>query len=133
MDAKKRVAIPPVWLSREGGEEFYVVLHPTKEYLVVMNPAEFVRMQERLASSGLSQQEQQQARRLLFGGAHRVVTDAQGRVLLAEEHCRGAGLNSQVAFVGSGSRFEIWDAGRFAAKSAQLQDFFVKAAESIGL
>ncbi|GAB4166081.1 MAG: hypothetical protein Fur0032_03250 [Terrimicrobiaceae bacterium] len=133
MDAKKRVAVPASWLGKKEGEELYVVLHPSKQFLAVITPVEFLRMQDKLATAGLTPAQQQEARRLLFGGAHRVVTDAQGRVLLPEEHCRQAGLKSQVVFVGSGSRFEIWDDERFAARRAEAEALFLQAADAIGL
>lgn len=133
MDAKKRVAVPSSWLVKKEGEELYVVLHPTKEFLAVMTPLEFLRMQDKLATAGLTPAQQQEARRALFGGAHRVVTDGQGRVLLPEEHCRQAGLKNQVVFVGSGSRFEIWDDARFAARRTESEPLFLQAADAIGL
>ena len=51
----------------------------------------------------------QALRRLLIGHAVECDLDAQGRFLVPEPLRRKAGLEKRIAFVGQGSKFEIWD------------------------
>src|SRR4029079_4414550 len=114
VDAKKRVAVPAGWLSQSEGEAFFVSPHPVEGYLMVMPPAEFDRWEQQFKDSSLSAAEKRMAIRKFYSEAHAVSTDKQGRTLLREKHCGGAGLTSEIVFIGSGSRFEIWSRDRFA-------------------
>lgn len=134
MDAKKRVSIPSAWLGKKEGEEFYVVLHPRKEFLMVMLPAELVSWEEKfLSDESKSMAQRRAAVRRFYAGAHRVLTDGQGRILLPEEHCEAVGLTNAVVFLGGRSRFEIWDKERHTASIAAQDDDYLNAAEDIGL
>ena len=48
--------------------------------------------------------------------AHELPFDGQGRVILPAALIDAAGLDSQVAFVGRGNRFQIWNPGKFDEK-----------------
>lgn len=134
MDAKKRVAIPSDWLRRKEGEEFYVIPHPFESFLMVMPPSELLKWEERFKEAKeMSPSGQRKAIRRFFAAAHRVTTDAQGRILLPEKYCESVGLNGTVAFLGGRSRFEIWDRARYAASTAGSEDDYNKIAEAIGL
>jgi len=133
MDAKKRVAVPSAWLGKKEGEEFYVVPHPSGEFLIVMPPLELQRWEQKFMESDLPPHEQREAVRLFFAAAHKISTDGQGRVLLPEEHCEEAGLKGPVVFAGGRSRFEVWDKERYAAAAAKAKDTYRKAALAIGL
>ncbi len=133
MDAKKRVAVPSGWLRRKEGEEFYSVPHPEGGFLMVMPPEELTAYEQKFLQSDLAPREKREAIRQFFAAAHRILTDAQGRVLLPEEHCEAAGLKGAVVFVGGRSRFEIWDRERYAAESARARDTYRQAALAIGL
>jgi len=133
MDAKKRVAVPSAWLGKKEGEEFYVVPHPSGDFLIVMPPEELHRWEQKFIESDLPPHEQREAMRLFFGAAHKVSTDGQGRVLLREDHCEEAGLKGAVVFAGGRSRFEVWDKDRYAAAAAKSKETYRKAALAIGL
>ncbi len=100
MDAKKRVAVPASWLSKEDGELFHVVPHPTEGYLMVMPTAEFDRWEQRIQETSLPPAQKRMAIRKFYSEAHSVTTDKQGRILLNEKHCERAGLTDEVVFVG---------------------------------
>ena len=48
--------------------------------------------------------------------AHELPFDGQGRVILPAALIEAAGLDSQVAFVGRGNRFQIWNPSKFDQK-----------------
>ena len=134
MDAKKRVAVPASWLSKDEGEIFHVIPHPSEGYLMVMPPEEFGRQEELFQSSpNASKGEKRQAIRKFYGEAHTTTTDRQGRILLTEKHCERAGLAGEIVFVGGRSRFEIWSKDRHAAAEASQTDAYKRVAEDIGL
>src|SRR5882757_6896388 len=133
MDAKKRVAVPANWLTKEEGEIFHVIGHPTEGYLVVMPPLELEQQQILInENKELTPAEKRIATRRIFGNAQRVLTDKQGRILLAEEHCKHAGLlDGGITFVGGNTRFEIWSKARFETNEAAENEVFKRISGNI--
>jgi DNA-binding transcriptional regulator/RsmH inhibitor MraZ len=76
---------------------------------------------------------QRKAIRQFYSQARAVGADSNGRVLLPEEQCGALKLEDDVVLVGGRSRFEIWNAKRWAAVSAAESDSYRKVAEMIGL
>ena len=134
MDAKKRVAVPATWLTGDEGQVFHVLGHPTEGYLVVMSPSELENQQKTINENPkLTPVEKRIATRRIFGNAQRVATDKQGRILLAEEHCKHASLlDGGIIFVGGNTRFEIWSKTRFEAAAAAEMEVFKRISTDIG-
>ena len=132
LDAKNRVAIPSGWVSGEG-EEFFVIPHPTEGYLMVMPTEEFHRTEQRIQQSEATPANKRKMSRKFFGASRKVTTDKQGRVLLHDEHCVGAGLKDGAVFIGTGSRFEIWAKARHEVTAAEDEEIYQQMAEAIGL
>lgn len=134
MDAKKRVAVPSDWLrEKEKKEEFFALAHPKGQYVVVMPPEELEALGQKIESRDLAESQKRVMIRNLYAGAHKVVTDGQGRILLPEEHCAKAELKGTVKFVGGMGRFEVWSKERFEAYEAENQNSYLEVAEDIGL
>lgn len=133
LDAKKRVAVPSQWLISDRSEDFYIIPHPSGEFLIVMPPSEFSQMEERLSSSNLPPDKKRKAIRQFYAAARQVCTDKQGRVLVSEDHCERVGLNGEAVFVGGRSRFEIWNKSRYAQMAAEDSGAYQEVADSIGL
>jgi MraZ protein len=63
--------------------------------------------------------------RLLVGNASDVEMDAAGRILVPAPLRKFAGLDKDVALVGQGTRFELWDEARWGEqmeRSMQLDE-----------
>lgn len=134
MDAKKRVAVPGSWLAQKEGEEFYTVLHPSKQFLMVMPPEELLAWEQKfLENPSLNPAQKRAAVRTFYAGARKVSADTQGRILLSDDHCEAASLTGPLILAGGRSRFEIWDRDRFEAATAASEADYLKAAEEIGL
>jgi transcriptional regulator MraZ len=133
MDAKKRVAVPAPWLTREEGETFYVIPHPSEGYLMVMPPSEFDRWEQRIQESPATATEKRMAIRKFYSEAHTTTTDKQGRILLSEKHCDRAGIANEVIFAGGRSRFEIWSKRRYTDVDVGQSDAYRRVADTIGL
>ena len=70
MDAKKRVAVPAPWLSKDEGEIFHVIPHPAERYLMVMPLEEFDRWEQRIQESQATAAEKRMAIRKFYSEAH---------------------------------------------------------------
>lgn len=66
-------------------------------------------IQERLMSLSSFNPRTRDLQRLLVGNASDVEMDGAGRILLPAPLRRLAGLDKDVALVGQGNRFELWD------------------------
>jgi len=132
MDAKNRVTIPASWLVGGPGS-FHAIASPSGDFLIVMPPSEFNAVEERIKASGVSPQEQRRAIRQFYGQARSLAADGQGRILLPEEQCASVALQGEVVLVGGRSRFEIWNAARWAAVRAEDEATFRQVADLIGL
>ena len=55
----------------------------------------------------------------LYGTSETVKIDGEGRVVLSEPLKMHAGITDQVAFVGLGHKFQIWEPGRFRSELAE--------------
>ena len=134
MDAKKRVAVPATWLTKDEGEVFHVIGHPKESYLVVMPPSELEQQQEKIDKSDkLTEAQKRIAIRRLYGNAQRVLTDKQGRILLTEDLCKHAGLlDGGIVFVGGNSRFEIWSKAHSEQTAPAENEVFSEVSDIIG-
>lgn len=132
MDAKNRVTIPAAWLNG-GPDEFHAIPHPSGDFLMVMPPDEFDSIETSIKQSGIPSDMQRKAIRQFYSQARAVGADSNGRVLLPEEQCGALKLEGDVVLVGGRSRFEIWNAKRWAAVCAAESDSYRKVAEMIGL
>lgn len=132
LDPKNRVTIPARWLDGEG-QEFQIVPKPNEPYLLILPPAEFAAMEDRIEALAISEAEKRKAIRIFYASARPVTVDKQGRILLPEELVSRAELGSEVVLVGSKSRFEIWQRARWNDISAAAQPDFVQLANQIGL
>jgi MraZ protein len=132
MDAKNRVTIPAAWLNG-GPDEFHAIPHPSGDFLMVMPPEEFDSIETSIKQSGIPLDMQRKAIRQFYSQARAVGADSNGRVLLPEEQCGALKLEDDVILVGGRSRFEIWNAKRWAAVSAAESDSYRKVADMIGL
>lgn len=133
MDVKKRVSVPAIWLTREEGEVFHVVPHPSSEFLMVMPPSEFNAWEQRILTSEATPVQKRMATRKFYSEARTVSTDRQGRILLPEYHCERTGLANDASLIGTGSRFEIWSRERYAAVDPEHNQAYQHVAEIIGL
>lgn len=132
MDAKNRVTIPAAWLNG-GPDEFHAIPHPSGDFLMVMPPEEFDSIEASIKQSGAPATEQRKAIRHFYSRARAVGADGNGRILLPEEQCESLALKGDIVLVGGRSRFEIWNAKRWATVSAAESESYLKIAETIGL
>ncbi|MEW5887512.1 MAG: division/cell wall cluster transcriptional repressor MraZ [Pseudomonadota bacterium] len=108
LDAKGRLAVPA--RHREAlaaAGSLVLTAHPHRCLLLYPLPAWEPIRDKVLAAPSLEQQSAL-LKRLLVGFAREEEMDAAGRVLIAPELRRYAGLEKEVWLVGQGNHFELW-------------------------
>ncbi|HEV8617481.1 MAG TPA: division/cell wall cluster transcriptional repressor MraZ [Methylomirabilota bacterium] len=115
IDPKGRLSVPARFrqaLTRYEGTDLVVV--PDGECLEVYPLPEWERMEAKLREQSRFNSEVRDISRLYVSRAKDVTLDAAGRILLAPDTRREAGLEKNVTLVGGGlDKFEVWDRARF--------------------
>jgi MraZ protein len=115
VDSKGRLAIPAkhrdALLVRSEGR-VVMTLSPDRCLLIYPEP-DWIPVRDQLNSlSGA----QTQVRRIIVGHAEELELDSAGRVLIPPRLRKIAGLDKEVALVGMGNKFELWDDGQWNAR-----------------
>ncbi len=113
LDAKGRLAVPAKHRKALGagdGSGVVVTVNPYDRCLWLYPEREWQSVVQKVIRLPSSQSDVRTLQRLLVGYAEELNLDGQGRILLGKALRKYAGLDRQVAFVGQGNKFEIWDA-----------------------
>jgi MraZ protein len=133
VDEKNRITIPARW-RRADAEEFIILPEPNHQYVLVMSPEEFSRMNAAAESDpGVSARDRRVFFRQLHARAQHGVADRQGRLVLPEELCKKIGLKGEVALVGGRGRFEIWNLQRWKRAHEEETPTYQHVANLLGL
>ena len=116
LDSKGRLAMPAKYRDvlqlRAGGK---LVVTADSALCLLLYPApDWEPIQERLMGLSSFNARTRDFQRLLVGNASDVEMDAAGRILLPGPLRKFAALDKDVALVGQGARFELWDEGKWA-------------------
>lgn len=110
LDAKGRMAIPAKYrdeLMSSCAGQLIVTADPSKCLLIYPLPA-WEPIEQKFNSLGFDERSRN-LQRLLIGMASEVEMDNTGRILISAPLRQFAGLNKEVALVGQGAKFELWD------------------------
>ncbi|WP_019021436.1 MULTISPECIES: division/cell wall cluster transcriptional repressor MraZ [unclassified Thioalkalivibrio] len=111
LDAKGRLAMPARYrdeLVASCDGQLVVTVHPDRCLLVYPRP-EWERVEQNLMSRPNLKPAVVRLQRLLVGHASDCELDGNGRLLLPQPLRKFAGMDKQVALLGQGKKFEIWD------------------------
>jgi transcriptional regulator MraZ len=115
VDPKGRLSIPAKFrdvLARYESQD--LVLVPDGECLEVYPLPEWERMEAKLREQSRFSSDVREISRLYISRAKDAALDAAGRLLIAPDTRREAGLDKNVTIVGGGlDKFEVWDRARF--------------------
>ena len=131
LDAKGRVSIPAPFravLARDGFEGLYV--HPSldQEALDCGGHALLREIDGLLSGYAPYSEERDLLSLALMGSSEILKVDSEGRVILTETLKTYAAITGEVAFVGVGHKFQIWESGRFRARMGEAR---ARARESL--
>lgn len=110
LDAKGRLAVPARHreaLAVAANGTLVLTAHPHRCLLLYPLPA-WQPIRDKVLSGPSLEQQSALLKRLLVGFAREEEMDAAGRVLIAPELRRYAGLEKEVWLVGQGNHFEVW-------------------------
>jgi MraZ protein len=105
-DDKGRLTIPAKF--RELPAEGAFVVQGLDRNLMVLPPAVFKVLYDRLMAMNLADPTARLLRRIIMGNAQQVLPDGSSRILLSQNLRDYANLKNNVIFVGQGDYFEIW-------------------------
>ena len=105
-------------LLAQASGSLTVTKHPDGCLMVFPRP-EWEQVSARIAKMPMSAQ---WTKRFFLGNAMDVDMDGTGRVLISPELRAFASLTKDVALLGMGSHFELWDKQVYAAKEAQARE-----------
>ncbi|NCA68540.1 MAG: transcriptional regulator MraZ [Sphingobacteriia bacterium] len=125
LDAKGRVAVPARYRERlQSTCDSRLVVTVDRDRCLLLYPEpEWELIESKLAALPAFDNTARAIQRLYIGNAQEVEMDAQGRILLPHYLRDFAALDKRIAFVGQGSKFELWDEGAWNARTeAALSD-----------
>jgi transcriptional regulator MraZ len=125
LDAKGRVSIPAPFravLARDGFEGLYCYPTLDRPALDAGGNALLKEIQALVARFPPYSEEREQFSAALYGTSEVVKIDGEGRAILTEPLKGHAGIKDEIAFVGLGHKFQIWEPGRFRAELAEATE-----------
>lgn len=117
LDAKGRLAVPARYRERlreSSASRIVATINPREHCLWLYPETEWREIARKVSRLPTLKKQNQLLQRLLLGHASELEMDGQGRILLSSELREYAGLGKQVALVGQGHKFEIWDQSSWA-------------------
>jgi transcriptional regulator MraZ len=125
VDRKGRVSVPATFRSTLAAnrQPSLVVAFPSVRLPAVecTGSDHMEEMQERIESLEQFSEEYENLSQL-FADAHPLTIDGEGRVILPERLKEHAHITGEVAFVGLGTMFQLWDPARHAEHSAAVRE-----------
>ena len=99
--------------------------------LFVFPRAEFEQMARKVAEAPFTNEAVRAYQRYLFAGTDEQRPDGQGRISIAPELRRYAGLSKECVVIGAITRLEIWDAQAWQGYLEEHEDSYAKAREEV--
>ncbi|GAB2992618.1 MAG TPA: division/cell wall cluster transcriptional repressor MraZ [Actinotalea caeni] len=129
LDEKGRLILPAKFREQMSGG---VVLTRGQERCLYAFPrAEFEQIHEQLRQAPLTSKQARDYMRVFLSGATDEVPDRQGRVTIPAILRRYAGLERDLAVIGSGSKVEIWDAEAWATYLEAQEATYAEITEEV--
>jgi MraZ protein len=125
VDAKGRVSIPAAFravLARDGFEGLYCYPTLDRPALDAGGNALLGEIQALIARFPPYSEEREQLSAALYGTSEVLKIDGEGRAILTDPLKHHAGVRDEVAFVGLGHKFQIWEPERFRAELAEATE-----------
>lgn len=126
LDGRSRVTIPSSWRVEGDDNDFYLAWPHPEGCVAFFTPEMEAEIFEKIRLTQQSDVQSQALLRAIFGNAHRVGCDKQGRILLPDNLCKHAGIDKDVVLVGLGRNFQIWSAERWSPPQFNLLEAMSK-------
>jgi MraZ protein len=101
---------------------FYAFLSFLHKAIECRNEAFMDALSKQIGDLAAFSDEQDALAEAIFAGSHAIPFDPEGRVVLPENLLEEAGVTDQVAFVGKGKSFQIWEPASHQAFQQQARE-----------
>lgn len=129
LDEKGRLILPARFRDEMSGG---IVLTRGQERCLYAFPrAEFEQIHTQLRQAPLTSKQARDYMRVFLSGATDEVPDRQGRVTIPAILRRYAGLERELAVIGSGSKIEIWALSAWDTYLAEQEDSYAEMTEEV--
>jgi MraZ protein len=129
LDEKGRLILPSKFRDEMSGG---IVLTRGQERCLYAFPrSEFEQIHAQLRQAPLTSKQARDYMRVFLSGATDEVPDRQGRVTIPAILRRYAGLERELAVIGSGSKIEIWSAAAWETYLAEQEDSYAEITEEV--
>ena len=129
LDDKGRLTLPAKFRDELAGG--LMVTKGQDHCLFVFPRAEFEQMASRVAQAPITNEAVRAYQRYLFAGTDEQRPDSQGRITVAPELRRYAGLSKDCVVIGAINRLEIWDSTAWQAYLDEHEDSYAQAREEV--
>lgn len=129
LDDKGRVILPARFREELAGG--VILTRGLERCVFVFSAREFDGIQEKIRQAPLTNKQARDFMRLFLSGASDEVPDKQGRVTVPPVLRSYAGLDRDLAFIGTGNRAEIWDAKAWESYLSANEEPFAETAEEV--
>ena len=124
VDRKGRVSVPATFRTTLSTQRFPgIVVFPSYKYPAL--EANSIEWMEELANrlDMLDKfSDEHENLEMLFASSRELPFDTEGRIMLPSELAEHAAITENVAFVGVGRNFQLWEPTRFAEHAANLRE-----------
>jgi MraZ protein len=114
LDDKNRVTVPAKWRFSGDENDAYLAWPHPDGHIVLYPPTKVRELREVIRKIPESNPAGQTILRRIFGAAHQLGPDTQGRLKLPDELLKHAGIADEVVLVGLGDRINIQSKANFA-------------------
>ncbi|WP_054953418.1 division/cell wall cluster transcriptional repressor MraZ [Flaviflexus massiliensis] len=129
LDEKGRLILPAKY--RDQLADGLVITRGQERCLYVFKVEDFMEMQEQARQAPLSNKEARNYLRVLMSGAVDQEPDRQGRISIPANLRTYAGLERDLAVIGTGNRVEIWNADAWSSFLEEQEAAFSDRDEEI--
>jgi MraZ protein len=129
LDDKGRLTLPAKFRDALAGG--LMVTKGQDHCLYVFPRAEFEEMARKVAQAPFTNEAVRAYQRYLFAGTDEQRPDGQGRISIAAELRRYAGLSKDCAVIGAINRLEIWDSAAWQRYLEEHEEFYAQAQEEV--
>ena len=131
LDAKNRVSVPAPFRAalrslreqNDGSLEVSLVLRPSPQYpcIEVWSDKDFAALTAHLQRYDELSPEHDDFATTIYADAYPMETDKEGRIVLPADLADHAAITGPVAFMGIGTRFQIWEPEAAARRRAEAR------------
>lgn len=129
LDDKGRLTLPAKF--RDALAAGLMITKGQDHCLYVFAPAEFEQMARKVAEASFTNESVRAYQRHLFAGTDEQVPDGQGRIPIAPDLRRYAGLTKECVVIGAINRLEVWSAERWQAYLDEHEEGYAKTREEV--